>query len=300
MVIIVLSKLRAVSSQAGNNGTNTTESSVTAVVVAGDTATGAEATTAVSSVPTLKVADTTQSPDSSDPTFTRSGKNVRPSPSPSSKPGSSSSPRMWELLQQLGAALPQLRDAIVRGQRPTPQQVKLLMDLVRQVGASLSALPNTLSDGNSTFDLAKVLSSSGLLRNLTASLYPSRTGSSHATGVPPDSQPYTVHWLQCQADLLYLSNGLVNGQMWAMQMVDSWGKPESSILKGNLLFMGNNDECRDVHYTNTSTSANVQGNTCRLRFYLDFLKGATFVRRHGMSLINLNFNKSRDRFASES
>ena len=62
-------------------------------------------------------------------------------------------------------------------------------------------------------------------------------------------------------------------------VIDSWGKPESSILRGNTGFLGNNAECRSVHYTNTTTFANVQGNTCRMSIYLEATKDLLAVSK---------------------
>ena len=52
-------------------------------------------------------------------------------------------------------------------------------------------------------------------------------------------------------------------------VLDSWGKPESSIMRGNTQFLGNNAECRNVHHTNTTTFTDVQGNMCRMNIYLE-------------------------------
>ncbi|GFO39286.1 nose resistant to fluoxetine protein 6-like [Plakobranchus ocellatus] len=255
---------------------SSTVSSAMTAAGPGDIVTAAETAASINVLPSLEsIPGTTQPPDSSASTAASTRKIMQMATNPgSSSPSSSSiSAKTWQLLQQLATLLPELREMIGRSQPPTLQQVSLLLDLVRQVGAGLSALPSRLQEGNSSsVDLATVLSKSGLMRNLTASQNPSQ----HATGVLSDNQPYTVNWLKCEADLLHLSNGLMGRQLWAMQMIDSWGKPESSILRGNLLFLGNNDECRNVHHQNATTFANVQGNICRIKIYLDFMKGLMF------------------------
>ena len=154
----------------------------------------------------------------------------------------------------------------------TPEQTKMLTDLTKRLGSTISSLPTIFQGSNSTVDVLKLLTDSGLLQYLTRSGSPTGTKSSQ---VPedPSSKPYTVDWLKCRTDLLRMTNGLTSGQMWALKMIDSWGKPESSILKGNTAFLGNNEECRSVHYKNTTTFANVQGNMCRMTISLEATKG---------------------------
>ncbi|KAK3779013.1 hypothetical protein RRG08_034271 [Elysia crispata] len=188
------------------------------------------------------------------------------SSSPSASPASLVKTR--QLLRELGAFLPELGGTVVNGQPLTAKQSEVLKDLTKRLGSTISALPNMFQSGNSTADLLKLLTDSGLLQFLTSS------ASAKSSNVPgtPTSEPYTVDWLKCRADMLIMVNGLATRQMWALKMIDSWGKPESSILRGNTGFLGNNAECRSVHYTNTTTFANVQGNMCRMSIYLEATK----------------------------
>ncbi|GFR60188.1 catenin (Cadherin-associated protein), alpha 3 [Elysia marginata] len=211
--------------------------------------------------------NSTTNPTISEEAKSRSRRNEKHELSPpatiSVNPTTVSLSKTWRLLRQVA---PQLGNAILNGQPLTPQQNKVLADFAKQLGSSISQLPNLLQGGgNSTLDLLKILRDSGLLRALTGSNTP----------VDPTSEPYTVDWLKCRTDLLMMANGIATRQMWALQMLDSWGKPESSILKGNTAFLGNNAECRSVHYTNTKTFANVQGNMCRMSIYLEATRDDT-------------------------
>ncbi|GFR60235.1 endonuclease-reverse transcriptase [Elysia marginata] len=151
-----------------------------------------------------------------------------------------------------------------RSRRNWVEEKKGLADFAKRLGSSISQLPDLLQEGgNSTLDLLKIWRDSDLLRMLTGS----------NTSGDPTSEPYTVDWLKCKNDLHMMANGIATGQMWALQMLDSWGKPESSILKGNTAFLGNNAECRGVHYTNTKTFVNVQGNMCRMSINLEAMRG---------------------------
>ncbi|RUS70552.1 hypothetical protein EGW08_021681, partial [Elysia chlorotica] len=177
--------------------------------------------------------------------------------------------RTWRLLQQLGALVPGLGNSLLNGQPLTPDQSKSLLDVARRLGAAISALPSLAASGNGTVDLLKLLADSDLLQALSSS----RGAKASSKPGEPTPEPYTVDWLKCRADLLTIVEGLATRKMWALQMVDSWGKPESSILRGNTAFLGNNAECRGVHYTNTTTFANVQGNMCRMSLYLEATRG---------------------------
>ena len=72
-------------------------------------------------------------------------------------------------------------------------------------------------------------------------------------------------------------------------VLDSWGKPGSSILRGNTMFLGNNAECTSVHHTDTATFADVQGRTCRMNIYLESLRSPM------VSKTELDRNSQRDK-----
>ena len=56
-------------------------------------------------------------------------------------------------------------------------------------------------------------------------------------------------------ELTYLFNGTQRKDMWAMKLIDAWGKPwPSSILVGNLYWVGNYDECLNPLYQITNKS----------------------------------------------
>ncbi|XP_046563524.1 nose resistant to fluoxetine protein 6-like [Haliotis rubra] len=59
---------------------------------------------------------------------------------------------------------------------------------------------------------------------------------------------------RCTADVSAYLQGVEQGQMWALQMLDASGKPGRSILQGATKFLGNYDECLDVSHTLTNES----------------------------------------------
>ncbi|GFU10858.1 nose resistant to fluoxetine protein 6 [Trichonephila clavipes] len=50
---------------------------------------------------------------------------------------------------------------------------------------------------------------------------------------------------KCARDLLYVFENLKSGE-WAIKMLDSYGKPESGVLNGNIKWLGEYKECLDV------------------------------------------------------
>ncbi|KAK3779022.1 hypothetical protein RRG08_034280 [Elysia crispata] len=137
--------------------------------------------------------------------------------------------RMLGLLRRAGGLL---RDSLMRGQPLTQTQTQQLMEFARQFGNTLSSLPDSLQSVNSTRDVIKLLRDSGVLQNLTNIGSPFGGSASQGSKAAVNPQPHTVHWLKCQADLLTMVAALGTQQMWALKMLDSWGKPESSILRG--------------------------------------------------------------------
>ncbi|KAH8278497.1 hypothetical protein KR018_004097 [Drosophila ironensis] len=50
----------------------------------------------------------------------------------------------------------------------------------------------------------------------------------------------------CLRDLTMFVMGVTAGDLWALRMIDSWGKYPSGILTGNLYDLGNFDECLNI------------------------------------------------------
>ncbi|XP_067686889.1 O-acyltransferase like protein-like [Haliotis asinina] len=73
---------------------------------------------------------------------------------------------------------------------------------------------------------------------------------------------------RCTADVSAYLQGVGQGQMWALQMLDASGKPGRSILQGSLTFLGNYDECLRVSHpvANGSIGRVIKGNYCHFVF----------------------------------
>ncbi|XP_016995112.2 nose resistant to fluoxetine protein 6 [Drosophila takahashii] len=67
--------------------------------------------------------------------------------------------------------------------------------------------------------------------------------------------------LVCLADLAQFMGGLTSGQFWALKMIDAWGSIPSGYLFGNLVDMGNYEECLRVDSTISETHS-IQGKYC--------------------------------------
>jgi hypothetical protein len=53
----------------------------------------------------------------------------------------------------------------------------------------------------------------------------------------------------CERDLDLIVQALLKREMWALKVIDAWGKPlPSSILKGNIYWVGDYDECLHPMY----------------------------------------------------
>ncbi|CAF4949011.1 unnamed protein product, partial [Rotaria socialis] len=53
----------------------------------------------------------------------------------------------------------------------------------------------------------------------------------------------------CERDLEILISAASQRQLWALKVLDAWGKPlPSGILKGNIFWLGNYDECLNPLY----------------------------------------------------
>jgi hypothetical protein len=54
---------------------------------------------------------------------------------------------------------------------------------------------------------------------------------------------------KCEKDTVLLMEAALRLEKWALKVFDSWGKPiPSGLLKGNVLWVGNYDECVDPLY----------------------------------------------------
>ncbi|XP_067687081.1 nose resistant to fluoxetine protein 6-like [Haliotis asinina] len=77
---------------------------------------------------------------------------------------------------------------------------------------------------------------------------------------------------QCTADVSAYLQGVGQGQMWALQMLDASGKPGRSILQGATKFLGNYDQCLGVSHTltneGTGQSRVIKGGYCHFKFTL--------------------------------
>ncbi|XP_067686169.1 nose resistant to fluoxetine protein 6-like [Haliotis asinina] len=68
---------------------------------------------------------------------------------------------------------------------------------------------------------------------------------------------------QCMTDIMEYCSALKNKTLWALQMVDATGRPGPGLLKGNLQFYGNFDECLEVRGVVDGNDGNtIEGNHC--------------------------------------
>ncbi|OWF42953.1 nose resistant to fluoxetine protein 6-like [Mizuhopecten yessoensis] len=57
--------------------------------------------------------------------------------------------------------------------------------------------------------------------------------------------------------------GIANGDTWALQFLDAFGKIPPGLLSGNMYFLGSYDECLEIRYDNSSDPDNVfRGQHC--------------------------------------
>ncbi|GFY45077.1 nose resistant to fluoxetine protein 6 [Trichonephila inaurata madagascariensis] len=79
---------------------------------------------------------------------------------------------------------------------------------------------------------------------------------------------------KCSDDLTYLQKN--TSVLWTMKMLDSYGKPGSGILSGNIKWLGDYDECVEVYVPPefNSSLGDFQGRYCGVEFSLPY-KNAT-------------------------
>ncbi|ESP02881.1 hypothetical protein LOTGIDRAFT_156833 [Lottia gigantea] len=85
---------------------------------------------------------------------------------------------------------------------------------------------------------------------------------------------------QCAVDSLFSAVGLFHLESWALKFIDASGKPERSILKGNIAFMGAYDECTEIsqQVTNKHGSHLIEGGYCELAFTIPEAFFNTFAK----------------------
>ncbi|XP_034490672.1 nose resistant to fluoxetine protein 6-like [Drosophila innubila] len=66
----------------------------------------------------------------------------------------------------------------------------------------------------------------------------------------------------CLAEVAQLNQGLKSGSIWALRMIDSWGRLPAGLLYGNLKDLGNFDECIRVNREVASTGHTLRGKYC--------------------------------------
>ncbi|KAH8407959.1 hypothetical protein KR222_005414, partial [Zaprionus bogoriensis] len=79
----------------------------------------------------------------------------------------------------------------------------------------------------------------------------------------PDSRLPSAQDLQCLADVALLMKGITDRNYWALKMIDSWGFIPKGILYGNIVDMGNYDECIGINQI-IAESHKIQGKYCMI------------------------------------
>ncbi|KAL7744527.1 hypothetical protein ACLKA6_017049 [Drosophila palustris] len=80
--------------------------------------------------------------------------------------------------------------------------------------------------------------------------------------IEPGTRAPNQQDLQCLAEVAQLSQGLKSGSVWALRMIDSWGRLPAGILYGNRKDLGNFDECIRVSRAIASTGHTLRGKYC--------------------------------------
>ncbi|XP_060663466.1 nose resistant to fluoxetine protein 6-like [Drosophila nasuta] len=68
--------------------------------------------------------------------------------------------------------------------------------------------------------------------------------------------------LQCLAEVAQLTQALQSGSLWALRMIDSWGRLPAGLLYGNTRDLGNFDECIRVNQEIALTGQTIRGKYC--------------------------------------
>ncbi|KAH8272279.1 hypothetical protein KR044_006677 [Drosophila immigrans] len=78
----------------------------------------------------------------------------------------------------------------------------------------------------------------------------------------PQARAPTLQDLLCAAEVAQLSQALQTGSLWALRMIDSWGRLPSGVLHGNLKDLGNFDECVRVQQATATAGHILRGKYC--------------------------------------
>ncbi|EDW38986.1 GL13843 [Drosophila persimilis] len=76
--------------------------------------------------------------------------------------------------------------------------------------------------------------------------------------------------LLCIADMTEFMLALTSGKLWALRMIDAWGSIPSGLLYGNIVHLGNFDECIKISNEITS-SHSINGKYCFLKLSIGSL-----------------------------
>ncbi|CAL1534643.1 unnamed protein product [Lymnaea stagnalis] len=90
----------------------------------------------------------------------------------------------------------------------------------------------------------------------------------HMPELPNRSAEYLTDWTTnvstgCVHDILVLVSGMASKEYWALQLLDSWGKPGPSLLEGRLNLAGNYRQCHGVRWPSSGNGS--KGNYCVMR-----------------------------------
>ncbi|XP_062124806.1 nose resistant to fluoxetine protein 6-like isoform X1 [Drosophila sulfurigaster albostrigata] len=80
----------------------------------------------------------------------------------------------------------------------------------------------------------------------------------------PNSRIPSQQDLQCLADMALLMNGVTSLNYWALKMIDAWGTFPKGLLYGNIMDMGNYDECIGINKA-IADNYNIKGKYCFAR-----------------------------------
>ncbi|XP_016949370.1 nose resistant to fluoxetine protein 6 [Drosophila biarmipes] len=146
--------------------------------------------------------------------------------------------------------------------RPATPLLLVLLALVGGGAGVGTGVPESPSVGEESY------SSMSRLRRLSVEFF-DRHQNITLLDLSPDldlDQPSSAD-LKCLADLQVLANDVAAAKIWALKMIDSWGSLPSGILYGNLVDLGNFDECLGIDHS-VASNHSVQGKYCLTRFPL--------------------------------
>ncbi|KAH8399761.1 hypothetical protein KR215_002108 [Drosophila sulfurigaster] len=80
--------------------------------------------------------------------------------------------------------------------------------------------------------------------------------------IVPGSRLPNQQDLLCLSEVAQLSLALRSGQLWALRMIDSWGRLPAGMLYGNMKDLGNFEECIRVNHALSTTGQTLRGKYC--------------------------------------